>query len=245
MMIIPAITQTFGISALPTVTAAWTSGVHKELKKSVEAVLRISALFTIPAGLGIAFLSQPILNLLYGSSPNEVTIAAPVLVVMGFGAIFSAISTPLCSMLQAVGRVDLPVKLLTIGLAVKVLLNYTLVGIPEVNIQGASAGTLVCYAFVTVAALFFLCRETKIIPNFVSVFLKPLLAGLLCAVAAYASQGLLALVINAKIATLIAICLAVLVYIIALFALRAINKDDVLMLPKVKKLQKYLKSAIG
>lgn len=240
MMIIPAITQTFGISALPAVTVAWTNGIHNELKKSIESVLRVSALFTIPAGLGIAFLSNPILNLLYGDSPAEVAIASPVLVVMGFGAIFSAISTPLCSMLQAIGRVDLPVKLLTIGLAIKILLNYTLVGIPDVNIQGASAGTLICYAFVTVASLFFLCRETKVLPNFVSVFLKPLLAGLLCAIAAYATQGLFALVASQTIATVAAICFAVVVYVVALVAFRAINKDDVLMLPKGSKILKLL-----
>ena len=52
-------------------------------------------------------------------------------------------------MLQAVGRVDLPVKLLVVGLVIKVTLNYTLCGIPEINILGAGTGTVVCYAFGT------------------------------------------------------------------------------------------------
>ena len=143
-------------------------------------------------------------------------------------------------MLQAVGRVDLPVKLLAVGLGIKIVLNYILVGIPEINILGAGAGTLVCYALITVLAVIFLCRESHVVPNFVSVFIKPLLASGLCAVAGYASHGLLALVISDKIATCAAIVIAVIVYIIALFCFRAIKKEDVMMLPKGQKIVKIL-----
>lgn len=54
---------------------------------------------------------------------------------MGIAIIFVGTATPICSMLQAVGRVDLPVKLMAIGVAVKIITNYVLVGIPEINIQ--------------------------------------------------------------------------------------------------------------
>lgn len=75
---------------------------------------------------------------------------------------------------------DLPVKLLMVGLLIKVALNYTLCGIPEINILGAGTGTVVCYAFITVMSVFFLCRVTGVVPNFISVFVKPLMAGGLC-----------------------------------------------------------------
>ena len=40
--IVPAMTQAFGISALPNVTAAWAGGSRVKLEHSVENVLRIS-----------------------------------------------------------------------------------------------------------------------------------------------------------------------------------------------------------
>lgn len=242
MMLVTAVTQVFGTSALPSITAAWTARNKKRIRRSIETVLRTTTLVTLPAGFGMSVLAWPITNLVYGNGNNsaEVQIASNVLQIMGISVIFIATSTPVCSMLQAVGRVDLPLKLLTIGMVIKIILNYTLVGIPSVNIQGAAVGSLVGYLFVLVMGLYFLCKETKIIPNFVTVFIKPLLAALLCAVTAILSYNLIVLVIPTKIATILAILLAVVIYAIALFLLRAITKDDINMLPKGKKIAKTL-----
>lgn len=138
MMLISAVTQVFGTSALPTITAAWTNRDRRQIKRGIETVLRTTALFTLPAGLGMSVLAWPIMNLIYGSPARtaEVSIGANVLQIMGISVIFIATSTPICSMLQAVGRVDLPLKLLSIGMVIKIILNYTLVGIPTINIQG-------------------------------------------------------------------------------------------------------------
>lgn len=242
MMLVTAVTQVFGTSALPSITAAWTARNKKRIRRSIETVLRTTTLVTLPAGFGMSVLAWPITNLVYGNGNNsaEVQIASNVLQIMGISVIFIATSTPVCSMLQAVGRVDLPLKLLTIGMVIKIILNYTLVGIPSVNIQGAAVGSLVGYLFVLVMGLYFLCKETKIIPNFVTVFIKPLLAALLCAVTTILSYNLIVLVIPTKIATILAILLAVVIYAIALFLLRAITKDDINMLPKGKKIAKTL-----
>ena len=102
MMLIPAITQTFGISALPSVTRAWTEGSPKKIKASIESVIRITMLVTIPAGLGLSVMAKPIMSLLYSDGGNTATVdtAASVLVILGIAAIFTSTSTPLCSMLQ-------------------------------------------------------------------------------------------------------------------------------------------------
>lgn len=242
MMLISAVTQVFGTSALPTITAAWTNNDRRQIKRGIETVLRTTTLFTLPAGLGMSVLAWPIMNLVYGNPARtaEVFIGSNVLQVMGISVIFIATSTPICSMLQAVGRVDLPLKLLSIGMVIKIILNYTLVGIPNINIQGATVGSLVGYLFVTVSGIYFLCKETRIVPNFVTVFIKPLLASALCAVTAYAGYYLLNMAIPTKAATILAVVLAVIVYFVALLLFRAITKDDINMLPKGNKIAKTL-----
>lgn len=241
-MLVPAITQAFGVSALPNVTEAWTLGDPKKIKRSIESVLRIVAMITIPAGLGLSVLSTPIASLLYGSK-NAPSITGKILVLLGLGAIFAAMSTPINSMLQAVGRVDLPVKLLVVGLAIKLVLNYTLVGIPEINVMGAGTGTLVCYICITVFSLYFLCRETKIVPNFVSIFLKPLLASAICVSVAYFVQKFGALLLHKeRIATLVAIAAAGVIYIICMLWFKALKKSDIIMLPKGQKIVKILEN---
>lgn len=237
-MLIPAITQAFGVSALPSVTTAWTTGDPKKIKYSIESVLRVVALITIPAGLGLSVLSGPITRLLGYNS-----ITGSILVLLGLGAIFAATNTPINSMLQAVGRVDIPIKLLSVGLVIKVALNYYLVGIPEINVMGAGIGTLACYLFLTVFALFFLCRETKVKLNLFALFVKPFLSGGVCVAAAYFVQKFAAQLIGQdKIATLLALVSAVVIYAICMLWLKALDKSDILMLPKGQKIAKILEN---
>ncbi len=242
MMLVTAVTQVFGTTALPSVTAAWTSGNKEQLKKSMETVMRVTTLVTIPSGIGMSVLAEPLLSLIYhgGSVADEVDIGSRVLVVMGISVIFIATSTPLCSMLQAVGRMDVPLKLFTIGMCIKILVNYILVGIPEINIQGANIGSIVCYGFVTVMALFMLCRQTKVVPDFVSIFIKPLLAGLVCGAAAFFSEILYDIFFKQTIATMLSIVTAIIAYIIALFVFRAIKREDIMQMPKGNKILKLL-----
>lgn len=242
MMLITAVTQVFGTTALPSVTAAWTSKNKEQLKKSMETVMRVTALVTIPSGIGLSVLSEPLLSLIYSGSSvfDETEIGSRVLAIMGISVIFIATSTPLCSMLQAIGRMDVPLKLLTIGMVIKIVINYILVGIPAVNIQGANIGSIVCYAFVTITAIFILCRETKIIPDFVSIFVKPLLAAIVCGVSAYLSEMFFDLFLRQKLATIAAVIVAIIVYVIALFLFKAIKREDILQMPKGNKIVKIL-----
>ena len=242
MMLITAVTQVFGTTALPSVTAAWTSGNKEQLKKSMETVMRVTTLVTIPSGIGMSVLAEPLLSMIYhGSSvSDEVEIGSRVLAVMGISVIFIATSTPLCSMLQAIGRMDVPLKLFAEGMVIKIVVNFILVGIPELNIQGANIGSIVCYGFVTVVALFVLCRETKIVPDFVSIFVKPLLAGIVCGAAAFFSEMFYDFFFRQTIATILAVFTAIVVYIIALFVFRAIKREDVLQMPKGNKIIKLL-----
>ena len=242
MMLVTAVTQVFGTTALPSVTTAWASGDKIQVKKSMETVLRVTMLVTIPSGIGMSVLAEPLLSLIYsgGGVANEVEIGSKVLTVMGISAVFIATSTPMCSMIQATGRMDIPLKLYIIGMAIKIIVNYILVGIPEINIQGANVGSIVCYGFVTVMAMFFLCRETKIIPDFISIFVKPLIASVICALAAYYSEQLFDIFLRQRIATILAVITAVIVYVIALLLLRAVKREDIISMPKGNKILKIL-----
>lgn len=236
-MLVPAITQAFGVSALPNVTAAWTSKDNVRIQRSMEAVLRIVAFCTIPAGLGLSVLSGPIASLLGFSS-----ITGRILQVLGISAIFAAVTTPLNSMLQAIGRVDLPVKLLSIGLVIKVVLNYYLVGIPQMNVLGAGIGTLVCYAVLSVCAYALLCRTAHVSFRLWEIAGKPLLSALVCVLSAYLVYGYALRFIPMRSATLLAMVIAVIVYCVCMLWVRALKKSEVLLLPNGQKIVKILEN---
>lgn len=233
MQLITAVTQVFGTSAMPSVTNAYTKGDKTELKKSIETVLKLTVLFTFPAGVGMFVLSYPIISLLYDG--YIAVVGARVLCVMGLSVIFIATSTPICSMLQGVGRIDMPLKLYSVAMVMKVALNYAFVSIVDVNIMGAAVGSLVAYLFVCVVGMYFLVKKAGVVPDFVNSMLKPFFSALVCGAAAYLSYNLLINIIPSAVATLVSIAVAAVFYITALLLLHTFSENEIKMLPKGKK----------
>lgn len=238
--LVPNITLTFGISALPVVTAAWASKDRRQLKTTVASVLRVTLLIAMPAGVGLSVLGKPIMHMIYGQSTAN--ISGPMLQVLGIAVIFICLIAPINALLQAVGRADLPAKIILVGGAVKLLLNIVLVLQPRLNIMGSAYSTLACYTVMVLLSLIALRRVIRVRYQVRAVFLKPLVAALCCGAAAWSSHGLLTHfgLVNAKIATVLAIGLAAVVYVVALLLLKTLTREDVLMLPKGQKIAQIL-----
>lgn len=230
MQLVTAVTQVFGTSAMPSVTDAYTKGDKAELKKSIETVLKLTVLFTFPAGVGMFVLSYPIMSLLYDG--YIAVVGASVLRIMGLAVMFVATSTPICSMLQGVGRVDMPLKLYSIAMVLKVALNYAFVSIVSINISGAAVGSLVAYLFVCVVGMYFLIKSSGVVPDFFNTVIKPLLGSLVCGVAAYLAYELTSRILPGAVATIISIVIAVVFYLVALLLMHTFSENEVKMLPK-------------
>ncbi len=238
-LLVPALTQAIGMSALPAVTEAWARGDRPQLKERMESVLSVTALVCVPAGLGLTALGEPIASLLYGG--GSAPIIAGVLLALGPASLFAAVNTPVSSMLQAVGRADLPVKLLAVAMALKIGINWYLCALPEVNIRGAGVGTLVCYLFLAAAQLYCLRKVTGVKLSFKRLFLKPLVCGALCGCGAWgACRGLDALGLGNGAAVGMSIGCGGILYIFGLILTRGIPKKDLIMLPKGQKIAKTL-----
>ena len=235
-----AITVTLGVSALPSISARWAVGDQSRLSIQACAVIKLAGLIAIPAGLGMFALSEPILTLLLPAQLHDVTIAAPILRGMGIASILLAVTTPMASIFQAVGRVDIPLKLIAVGALIKFSSNWFLLAIPELNIRAAPIGTILCYGFVLVAGSISLSRVINRPIKVAKNLAKPLVCGILCAIAANTSYGILSRVLDFRLATLLAIGIAASVYVIFVLFLKIITRDEALLLPNGKKIAKTL-----
>ena len=122
----------------------------------------------------------------------------------------------------------------------KLALNFTLVAIPELNIQAAPVGTLACYAFVLFAGTFWMVKSTNLQLSAGRVFGKPFFAAICCGASAWAANGLLERVCGGRLAVLGAIAAGGLVYLAVVLLTRTITRADVLMLPGGEKFAKLL-----
>ena len=239
MQLVTAVTQVFGSSAMPNVTSAWTKGNKTELKTSIETVIRMTMMFTLPMSLGLCVLAHPIMSFIY-TSDSIVQIGGDVLTLMGITTIFTAAITPVCSMLQGIGRVSLPMKLYTICMLIKIAITWMFVSIPEINIQGATAGSLISYAVILVIGMYLLVRYSKVSPNFFATVIKPLIGAVLSSATAFFTNMLFSIFMPQRVATILAIVCAVIIYLITLLILRTFTATEIKFLPKGEKIAKRL-----
>ncbi|MDR2655339.1 MAG: polysaccharide biosynthesis protein [Oscillospiraceae bacterium] len=237
--IVPSLTHAFGLSALPSVTLAWTQRDKKKVRSNVETVLRMTSLIAIPAGFGLITMAGPVMVSLFNDTV-ETRLATPLLSLMGISVIFVSIAAPISSMLQAIGKPMLPVKFMFIGSIMKIICNNMLVSIPGVNINGATWGTLVCYVFIVAAGLSALLKETRITINFIKIFIKPLIGGVVCGVSAKLFYLAVLPYFGVRISTFAAIAVGALAYVLAMLLIRGITKNDVASLPGGEKILKRL-----
>lgn len=247
--LVPTITTTLGLSAIPVLSEAWTLKNKNTIKSSVESVIRVAMLISLPMGMGMAVLAEDILHIAYGTS-SSISISASVMALYGCFTFIMAVAQPLINMLQAVGRSDIPMKSVSVAAVVKVLVNFILVSIPAINIKGAIIGTF-CFYLITVSVnITSLVKITGVKISFKSVFFKPLFCSALCAVGAWACSGLCrhfmpAFELNSRIdtstvAAVIGILAAVIIYVLALLFTKSIVREDIKMLPKGEKICKIL-----
>jgi stage V sporulation protein B len=152
------------------------------------------------------------------------------------------LSGPLTNILQAIGRADVPAKSLALGCGIKIGLNYLLIGIPSINVNGAVFGTAAFYLFCIIYNYAVLKKETGVKLDMKTVIIKPLIASVLCGVSAYGAYALLTKVLDMgnSIACLAGIAVAVLVYGVLILLTKTLVKNDILMLPKGEKIAKIL-----
>ena len=109
------------------------------------------------------------------------------------------------------------------GVAVKILLNYLLIGTPGIDIHGGPVASIACYSVVMVLNIIYVCRLTKIRFRWGAWVIRP---GLAAAVMGAAVWGLKTVLPGGRITTILCVAAGVLVFFVAAFLLKAVSRED-------------------
>jgi stage V sporulation protein B len=228
------------MSLVPSITEAFTKKQVKRLNVTANAGVKMSLIIGLPCGIGLFMLAEPIIALLYPSiGPAQHASSGALLEILSIGVIFLTLVQAFTAILQSVNKQFHPVKNLALGLVIKVGLSYMLIGIPGINIKGAAISTTVAYFFV---ALFNWrdINKTKIKINLIKVSSRALLSTAAMAVTVWVSFSFILKAAGSQnLATLGSIAIAGIVYVISLFITGAITKEDLELIPKGEKLNKF------
>lgn len=237
----PTITLTVGVSILPFLSSYFSVNDKKSAFKNMHSSMKVVSLIAMPCTIGMSVMARPILTLLFSSKPEEVNIAAPTLRILALAIVFVSFVSLTNVFLQSAGKAYIPIITMIIGAVIKIIVNYNLVRIPAININGAPIGSLLCYSSIVIINIIFIYKITKFKMPIISVFIKPLICSIVCSAGAYLVYSLLfsQLKISNTISTLCGLFIAVIIYFITIFAIKAIDRDDILLLPKGDKIADF------
>lgn len=230
-----------GVSLVPAISQANARKDTSDIKSMSTSGIRITLLIGLPCALGLFVLAEPIINLLYFKNPQE-TIASigELLAVLSFSVIFLTLVQSLTAILQGLGKPLIPVFNLLIGAVVKVVLTYTLTAIPSINIKGAAISTVVAYLIAAILDIISVRKYANIDFNIRETFINPLLSAIGMALVAKVSFVLFSGFISSRLATVVAIALAGIAYLVLLFMTGSITYEDFKLLPSGEKIGKKL-----
>ena len=216
----------FTVSILPVLTAAVTEKNKEKIAVNMTNCFKFAFMVSIPAGIGILVLSNPIMNIIYFNTPDEANAGAPMLAVFGIAVILYSVVSITNAILQAFGKVNYPLVSLCTGGVIKCVLNAVLVGIASVNIMGAPIATCACYVVMIGMNFVFLRKYMTNLKGIALNTLKILLASLVMGGAAYGLYELLSGAVGVKLGGLAAIAGAVVVYAVLLFVFKAVTVSE-------------------
>ncbi|KAF5032433.1 hypothetical protein DSECCO2_617300 [anaerobic digester metagenome] len=174
--------------------------------------------------------------------PAKHASSGALLEIMAISVIFLTLVQSFTAILQSVNKQFHPVKNLAVGLVVKVVFSYILIGMPSINIRGAAISTTISYLVVALLNWWDINRSTKIKISLIKVSARPLLSAAAMAAAVSISFRILRSVLGSQnLATLGSIGAAVVVYVVFLFLTGAITKEDLELIPKGEKLRRFVR----
>jgi stage V sporulation protein B len=231
------------ISIVPAISAKLVMNAREEAGKISEDSLRISMAMALPMGIGLAALSEPIMNVIY---PNAHESGPLLLCLLGIASIFVCFSLMSTAVLQATGKEKLTLYSIIAGGLVKITVNWFIVAVPEINIYGAAIGTICCYVTMGTLNLIFINRSFEKGLSMKNIFLKPAVPSIIMGIIAIAVYygGMAVLGSDSRMMMALVMCvaigIAVIVYAVSVIKLRVITSEDMKLIPKGEKVAKLL-----
>jgi len=117
------------------------------------------------------------------------------------------------------------------GVLAKLVLNLILVPNPAFGACGAAWASVVCHIIAFTIASTALRKNIKLNLPISKILIKPLIAVTIMGICSYFTYSVLIGIIAKKLATIIAMVFAVIIYGLAIVTLKVFSKEEILQLP--------------
>lgn len=227
-----AIASAIGTSVVPGIATSYAKNNREETIEKTREAVSLAMIVGIPAAIGLASLAYPIIGTLF-PQPETIGLSTSFLVMGTAVPIFNSFSTIIISVLQAMGKVNLPVKNAAITLAVDIAVLAALLWFTNLGIY-ALLVTMIVQSFVLcLTNLISLKKSLGYKQELKTTFIIPLISALIMGAAAFACTKLIGFITDS---CFISLCVsgitAVAVYFVTVIKLGGISEEAMLEMPK-------------
>jgi stage V sporulation protein B len=218
------LSMALGTSLIPIIAENYITRNRRELNEKIQLSLKLSLIIAFPCALGLYFLSDPIMKLIFpGMSEGAIILKYVSLTIP-----FIILTQTTTSIMQGVGHYIRPIINLFIGCLIKIVLTYLLVSIKDINIYGAIIGSISAYLISTILNIISLKKKIKISININKIFIKPFIAsGVMMIGVMYSYYFLLGKTESNGLSCLTSIFLGVIIYMILILLLRVFTINEI------------------
>ena len=226
-----AVSTAIASSMIPSAVAAYTEKDVEQWKYNISSGIKFNMIIAIPCAMGLTVLGQPIVRMLFSSSNY---VLGGHMMTVGAGAIiFYALSNVTGGALQSIDKMRLPVIHSAISLGLHVGIVAFFLTCTNMGVYALLIGNV---TFPIVVFILNLRAIKRYVPSYhldvTKTFLAPLSAAIWMAVAAVAVYGGAGFVISSNlIRTMLAVCVAVVVYFVMFLLLKGLTKEELFDFP--------------
>lgn len=221
------------INIVPSISAANVLKNKDELRFKIWEGIDMAIKLALPAAVGIIVLAEPILTLLFREGEG-----AYYLQLYGVALVLMILSQSLTGMLQGLSKYYVPLRIVFMAAAVKLVLNILL--LEPFHGQAAMFSTIVYYLVISVGSYYMIRRNVDFKVKLFQTYGKPLLASSLMGGITYFSYRFLyGIYPSNTIATLLSVAVGMTVYLVTMLLMKAFNEDELMIMPFHDKLMKW------
>ena len=227
-----ALASAMSSAIIPAISSSFAVGDKRQVKTKIAEAVRTTMLIAIPSSAGLTVLARPITQLLFPQR-ESLDQAALLLASISITVVFYCLSTITNGVLQAVGKVNLPVINAAAALVVQTAVLVGLLVYTDANLYALSAAMIVYSLLMCILNQMAARRALRYKQEMVKTFFKPFLAAVLMGAAGYGVYNGVYYLLPVNAAALaVAIPVAGVIYFVTVMALGAVDEGDLRRLPK-------------
>lgn len=217
--VLTTIPAMFAGLAMPVLTAAYAQKNMERFRRVLNKAFDFLVLMAVPMAVGTYFLAKPIMLFIGG---QEFEASGPVLQIIIIATATIFVGTLFGNAVVAVNQ-QKKIIWAYAGIAIVSVAGY-LILIPRYTYFGAAWVTVASELLITASSIYVVYRATKIIPS-LNLFFKTILASVIMGVMLFLFQGQ---------SLFLLLILSPLVYVLTLYFLKAISKETLLEIIRIK-----------